>query len=69
MQQPGTVSWYSTERGYGMIAPEGGGPPAFVHDSAVHGSGLRPLAAGDAVAFELLEGEVGPVAENVSRAP
>ena len=55
----GTVKWFNTAKGYGFIAPEGGGADIFVHISAVEQSGLTGLADDTAVEFELIEGRDG----------
>ena len=52
----GTVKWFNTTKGYGFIAPEGGGNDVFVHISAVERSGLTGLADDQKVGFELTEG-------------
>jgi CspA family cold shock protein len=50
----GTVKWFNSEKGYGFIAPDGGGQDAFVHISAVERSGLNTLREGDKISFELV---------------
>lgn len=55
----GTVKWFNTTKGYGFIAPEGGGKDVFVHISAVERSGLTGLADDQKVAYELQEGRDG----------
>ncbi|MFK7761632.1 MAG: cold-shock protein [Roseobacter sp.] len=55
----GTVKWFNTTKGYGFIAPEGGGADVFVHISAVERSGLTGLADDQKVSFELTEGRDG----------
>ena len=55
----GTVKWFNTTKGYGFIAPEGGGKDVFVHISAVERSGLTGLADDQKVTFELQEGRDG----------
>ncbi|MDG0981769.1 MAG: cold-shock protein [Tateyamaria sp.] len=55
----GTVKWFNTAKGYGFIAPEGGGNDIFVHISAVEQSGLTGLADNQKVNFELAEGRDG----------
>ena len=52
----GTVKWFNTTKGYGFIAPEGGGKDVFVHISAVEKSGLTGLADNQNVSFELEDG-------------
>ena len=52
----GTVKWFNTTKGYGFIAPEGGGSDVFVHISAVERSGLTGLADEQKVSFEMSEG-------------
>jgi len=55
----GTVKWFNTTKGYGFIAPEGGGADIFVHISAVEQSGLTGLADDQKVTFDLIEGRDG----------
>lgn len=49
----GTVKWFNGTKGYGFIQPEAGGPDVFVHVSAVERAGLRGLAEGQKVSYEL----------------
>ena len=55
----GTVKWFNTTKGYGFIAPEGGGKDVFVHISAVERSGLTGLADDQKISYELIEGRDG----------
>ena len=55
----GTVKWFNTTKGFGFIAPDGGGKDVFVHISAVEKSGLTGLADNQKVTFELQEGRDG----------
>jgi CspA family cold shock protein len=50
----GTVKWFNTQKGFGFIAPDSGGPDAFVHISAVERAGLRDLREGQKLDFELV---------------
>jgi len=50
----GTVKWFNSQKGFGFIAPDGGGPDAFVHISAVERAGLRDLREGQKLDFELV---------------
>ena len=55
----GTVKWFNTTKGFGFIAPEGGGNDVFVHISAVEAAGLTGLADDQKVEFEMVEGRDG----------
>jgi len=60
----GTVKWFSPEKGYGFIS-QADGPDVFVHFSAIEGAGYRNLEEGQAVEFEVTQGDKGPQAANV----
>ena len=49
----GTVKFFNTTKGFGFIAPEGGGKDVFLHISAVERSGMSGLADGQKVSFDL----------------
>ncbi len=51
----GKVKWYNTQKGYGFIAPDDGGKDVFVHATALEAAGLRSLADGQAVSFEVTQ--------------
>ena len=61
----GVVKWFSDAKGYGFIAPDGGGKDLFVHYTSVTGSGFRTLREGAKVTFEAREGQNGPEAIDV----
>ncbi|CAH8772101.1 cold shock domain-containing protein [Paenibacillus dendritiformis] len=60
----GTVKWFNAEKGYGFIQVENG-DDVFVHYSAIQGDGFKSLDEGQAVEFEISEGNRGPQAANV----
>ena len=49
----GTVKFFNPDKGFGFIAPEGGGADAFVHISAVERAGMRTLDKDQRVSYEL----------------
>lgn len=61
----GTVKWFNDEKGFGFIAQEKG-PDVFVHFRAINGNGRRTLLEGQSVTFEVVQGQKGPQAENVT---
>ena len=64
--QQGTVKWFNAEKGYGFISVEGG-EDVFVHFSAIQEEGFKTLEEGQAVEFEITEGNRGPQAANVTK--
>ncbi|WJH35265.1 cold-shock protein [Paenibacillus aurantius] len=62
--QTGTVKWFNAEKGFGFISTEEGGD-VFVHFSAIQGEGFKTLDEGQAVQFNVVQGNRGPQAENV----
>ncbi len=49
----GTVKFFNADKGYGFIAPEGGGNDAFVHISAVERAGMHTLEKDQRVSYDL----------------
>jgi len=60
----GTVKWFSNEKGYGFITPEGG-KDVFVHHTAIQGDGYKSLDEGQKVKFDITQGPKGEQATNV----
>ena len=61
----GTVKWFNTEKGFGFIEQDGGGPDVFAHYSAIAPDGDRDLTEGQRVEFEVEQGQKGPQAVNI----
>lgn len=64
----GTVKFFNAAKGFGFIAPESGGKDVFVHSSALEMSGMRVLAEGQRVSFEIQADAKGPKAVNLQAA-
>ncbi len=62
----GTVKWFNAEKGFGFIERESG-DDVFVHFSAILGDGFKSLEEGQAVSFEIVEGNRGAQAANVEK--
>jgi CspA family cold shock protein len=67
MRVTGKVKWFNDAKGFGFITPDNGQKDCFVHYSAIQGNWFKTLAEGDAVEFEIVEGQKGPAAENVTK--
>ena len=64
--QNGKVKWFNNEKGFGFIEVEGG-DDVFVHFTAIQGDGYKSLEEGQEVSFEIVEGNRGPQASNVTK--
>lgn len=67
MREQGTVKWFNDQKGFGFITPENGKNDLFVHHSAIQGQGFKSLSEGDRVEFDVVQGQKGPAAENVTK--
>ena len=61
----GKVKWFNGSKGYGFITRDDGEADVFVHFSAIAGEGYKSLEEGNAVEFEVTQGQKGPQATNV----
>lgn len=61
----GTVKWFNTAKGFGFIAPDGGGKDVFVHITAVQRAGLQALNEGQRLDFDVVDDKKGKKAENL----
>ena len=62
----GKVKWFNAKKGYGFICDEDGAD-VFVHFSALNMEGFKVLEEGDTVEYEVVDGEKGPQAANVTK--
>lgn len=51
----GTVKWFNATKGFGFIEPTDGGPDVFVHISAVERAGMRSIAEGQKINYEVVK--------------
>lgn len=64
----GTVKFFNTNKGFGFITPEGGAKDVFVHATAVEAAGIRNLAEGQRVSFDIQPDAKGSKAVNLQLA-
>ncbi|MCK9515978.1 MAG: cold shock domain-containing protein [Ottowia sp.] len=64
----GRVKWFSNQRGFGFIEPEGGGPDVFAHFSAIEMDGFKTLKEGAQVDYDVSEGPKGLMATRIRNA-
>ena len=64
----GTVKWFNAQKGFGFIQPEGGGKDVFVHITAVQAAGLRDLAEGQKVTYDVVSERGKEAAANLKPA-
>lgn len=62
----GKVKWFNNTKGYGFIGRDAG-PDVFVHYSAISMEGFKSLQEGDAVEFEVVQGQKGLQADKVAK--
>ena len=67
MAEKGKVKWFSNVKGFGFLRKEGEERDIFVHYSVIQGEGYKRLNPDEEVEFEIVQGEKGPLAQNVIR--
>jgi CspA family cold shock protein len=67
VRMKGTVKWFNNAKGFGFIGREDGSSDVFVHYSAINIEGYKSLQEGDQVEFDIVDGQKGPQAGNVTK--
>lgn len=65
-QYTGVVRWFNNSKGFGFLGRQDG-PDVFVHYSSIQGDGYKSLLEGEAISFDVIEGEKGLQADKVQR--
>jgi len=63
----GTVKWFNASKGFGFISQDNGGDDIFVHHTAINGDGYKSLDEGGRVSYDIVAGQKGPAAANVTK--
>ena len=66
MRIMGTVKWFNDSKGFGFITRDDGGKDLFLHHTAINAQGFKSLREGQKVEFDVVDGQKGPAAANVS---
>lgn len=61
----GNVKWFNNQKGYGFITDDNG-QDVFVHYSAIQMDGFKSIAENARVEFDVVDGEKGAQAQNVT---
>lgn len=64
-KETGIVKWFNEGKGFGFIAPDGGGKDLFAHFKEIQGSGFKTLLENQRVEYEVTQGQKGPQASNI----
>jgi CspA family cold shock protein len=64
--QTGVVKWFNETKGYGFIAPDGGGKDLFAHFREIQGDGFKSLTENQRVQFAVTQGPKGDQASNIT---
>jgi CspA family cold shock protein len=62
----GPVKWFNNSKGYGFLGRDDGGPDVFAHYSSIHKDGYKTLKEGQIVSYDIVKGEKGLQADNVT---